>query len=174
MANSRSILRLHYRRHDAWRSCSPHGGALGWHSERMGKTIVRANGEEFCRPYPLGIVQAKLTSRLLWPGQSLSTGEEATAARDGFSIGDKPRFVIYTGAGRAEPVKSPPTSSSLTNTARMTCQCASSTDQQEKLSPIGLLPRMGKLPSFGVREGLADDLPRTAPLPPNLGCDRQF
>jgi len=58
------------------------------------KTMVRANGEEFCRPYPLGIVQAKLRSRLLWPGQSISTGEEATAARDGFSIGDKVRFLI--------------------------------------------------------------------------------
>ena len=62
------------------------------------KTIVRANGADFCKPYPLGIVRANLKSRLLWPGQSLSTGEEATAARDGFNIGDRARFVLFPGA----------------------------------------------------------------------------
>jgi hypothetical protein len=61
------------------------------------KTIVRASGADFCRPYPLGIVKASLKSRLLWPGQSLSTEEEATAARDGFNIGDRARFVVFAG-----------------------------------------------------------------------------
>jgi hypothetical protein len=64
---------------------------------RQWKTTVRANGRDFCRPFPLGIVRAKLTTRLLWPGQTLSTGQEATAARDGFDIGDKARFVIFAG-----------------------------------------------------------------------------
>jgi hypothetical protein len=63
-------------------------------------TIVRANGKDFCRPYPLGIIRAKLTSRLLWPGQSISTGQEATAARDEFVIGDKARFVIFAAPAR--------------------------------------------------------------------------
>jgi hypothetical protein len=61
-------------------------------------TIVRMNGDDFCKPYPLGIVSAKLKSKLLWPGQSLSTGEEATAARDGFNVGDRARFVVFAGA----------------------------------------------------------------------------
>jgi hypothetical protein len=64
---------------------------------RSWKTIVKASGADFCKPYPLGIVRANLKSRLLWPGQSLSTGEEATAARDGFNIGDRARFVIFPG-----------------------------------------------------------------------------
>jgi len=58
------------------------------------QTIVRANGPDFCTPYPLGIVRAHFESKLLWPGQSLSTGEEATAARDGFKIGDRARFLV--------------------------------------------------------------------------------
>jgi hypothetical protein len=67
-------------------------------------TIVSMSGADFCKPYPLGIVSANLTSRLLWPGQSLSTGEEATAARDGFNIGDRARFVVF--AGKEEDLSS--------------------------------------------------------------------
>ena len=59
-------------------------------------TVVEASAE-FCKPHPLAILKAKLTSALLWPGQSLSTGEEATAARDAFNVGDRVRFVIFTG-----------------------------------------------------------------------------
>lgn len=59
--------------------------------------VLGASRKSFCHPYPLGIMKADLTSGWLWPGQSLSTGEEATAARDGFQIGDKARFVIFTG-----------------------------------------------------------------------------
>jgi len=61
-------------------------------------TVVEASASGFCKPYPLGIVKANLTSGWLWPGQSLSTGGEATAARDGFNLGDKGRFIVFTGA----------------------------------------------------------------------------
>jgi hypothetical protein len=60
-------------------------------------TVVEASSSEFCKPHPIAIVKAKLTSALLWPGQSLLTGEEATAARDAFNVGDRVRFVIFTG-----------------------------------------------------------------------------
>ena len=66
-------------------------------TKRWTTVVIGATG--FCKPYPLGIVTAKLASGLLWPGQSLSAGEEATAARDGFNIGDRGRFVLF--AGRA-------------------------------------------------------------------------
>jgi hypothetical protein len=60
--------------------------------------VVEFGKSQFCKPYPLGIVNAKLVNRWLWPGQSLSTGEEATAARGGFAMGDHARFVIFVGA----------------------------------------------------------------------------
>ncbi len=46
------------------------------------ETIVDMSGPQFCKPYPLGIVEAHLVNGWLWPSQRLSTGEEATAARD--------------------------------------------------------------------------------------------
>lgn len=60
-------------------------------------TIAEFGKAEFCKPYPLGIVKASLAKRWLWPGQSLSTSEEATAARGGFAIGDSARFVVFLG-----------------------------------------------------------------------------
>jgi hypothetical protein len=60
------------------------------------ETIADMSGPQFCKPYPLGIVEARRVNRWLWPGQRLSTGEEATAARGGFSLGDEARFVIFT------------------------------------------------------------------------------
>ena len=68
-----------------------------WDSNAKRWTSVVGAGKGFCKPYPLGILKAKLTSGLLWPGQSLSTGEEATAARDSFNIGDRGRFVVFAG-----------------------------------------------------------------------------
>jgi len=59
-------------------------------------TIVRVNDRDTCRPYPTSRGAATLANELLWPSQSISTGEEATAARDSFAIGDKARFVIFT------------------------------------------------------------------------------
>src|SRR5258708_1411836 len=37
-------------------------------ASRRWHTIMDA-ASEYCRPYPLGIARAKLTSKLLWPGQ---------------------------------------------------------------------------------------------------------
>jgi hypothetical protein len=97
-------IRVHYC--DFVDDAMTHGEEVAYTVERWDalahewRTVVRANGQDFCRPYPLGIVRSKLTSRLLWPGQSLATGEEATAARDGFSIGDTARFVIFTAPGQ--------------------------------------------------------------------------
>jgi hypothetical protein len=59
------------------------------------RTVVASNTASFCKPYPLGIVRGKVANRWLWPGRSLSSGEEATAARDGFRRGDKARFVVF-------------------------------------------------------------------------------
>jgi hypothetical protein len=61
------------------------------------ETVVEIDKEIFCKPYPLGIVEAKLVDGWLWPGRSLGTGEEATAAR-GFKRGDIARFIIFTDA----------------------------------------------------------------------------
>ena len=66
-------------------------------SGKQWDTIVEFGRSQFCKPYPLGIVKATLINGWLWPGQSLSTGEEATAARDGFSLGDRARFIIFVG-----------------------------------------------------------------------------
>ena len=59
---------------------------------------------EYCRPYPLGIAEARLTSKLLWPGQTLSTGEDATGAR-GDLKGETMRFVVVAN-GRDFPTAS--------------------------------------------------------------------
>jgi hypothetical protein len=63
------------------------------------RQVLGASRKSFCHPYPLGIIKAELHTAWLWPGQSLSIGEEATAARDDLNIGDQVRFVIFT----AEP-----------------------------------------------------------------------
>jgi hypothetical protein len=68
-----------------------------WNS-RQNKWKTDEYGEPtFCRPYPLGISEARLFSVLLWPGQSIATGKEATAARRGFQIGDYARFSVFPG-----------------------------------------------------------------------------
>lgn len=68
-------------------------------NRQMGKweRVVEWDESSFCRPYPLGIAQAQLVSKRLWPGQSISTGEEATAARGGFELGDQARFSVFYG-----------------------------------------------------------------------------
>jgi len=59
------------------------------------RTVVASNKTSFCGPYPLGIVKGQVVNHWLWPGSSLSSGEEATAARDGFRRGDEARFVVF-------------------------------------------------------------------------------
>ena len=58
---------------------------------------------EFCSPMPTSMGNTHWVKSWLWPGESLSTHEEATAAREPFKIGDAIRFVIVTdvtGSGR--------------------------------------------------------------------------
>jgi hypothetical protein len=82
-----------------------HGAMVAYAIQRWDKQqqkwqqVMGSSRRSFCHPYPLGIVRADLTTQWLWPGKSLSIGEEATAARDGLQIGDRARFVIFT----AEP-----------------------------------------------------------------------
>jgi hypothetical protein len=77
------------------------GEAVAYSVQRFDKrgtawaTIVDASDARACRPYPLGWVTAKLKTRWLWPGQSVSMGEEATAAR-GFHKGESARFLLFT------------------------------------------------------------------------------
>jgi hypothetical protein len=75
-----------------------HGVSVGYRLQQWDKSsrrwkTVSDTAAEYCRPYPLGIAQAQLTSKLLWPGQTLSTGEEATGAR-GDLKGETMRFVV--------------------------------------------------------------------------------
>jgi hypothetical protein len=58
--------------------------------------VVVFDSSSFCKPYPLGIVEAQLKEAWLWPGQSLTTGPEATPAR--LRKGDAARFVVFTQA----------------------------------------------------------------------------
>ncbi len=69
-------------------------------------TVADSTGAGSCRPYPLGWAGAYLKAEWLWPGQSVSMGEEATAAL-GFHKGDSARFVSfsgYIGAGEKLPI----------------------------------------------------------------------
>jgi hypothetical protein len=65
--------------------------------------IFKNDDSAFCHPYPLGMVETHIITKRLWFGQSISAGEEATAARDVFAIGDKARFVVFAGNGLAFP-----------------------------------------------------------------------
>jgi hypothetical protein len=69
-------------------------------SSRHWQTILDA-ASEYCRPYPLAMVEARLTSKWLWPGQTLSTGDEATAARGNLK-GETLRFLVVAN-GRELP-----------------------------------------------------------------------
>jgi hypothetical protein len=77
---------------------SSHGVGVGYRLQKMDKsadrwqTVVDA-AAEYCQPYPLGIMEAQMTSKLLWPGQTLSTGAEATGARGNLK-GETMRFIV--------------------------------------------------------------------------------
>jgi hypothetical protein len=86
-----------------------HGTSIAYAVEKWNtqsvkwKPVVVWDQSSFCHPYPLGIVKAQLFSKRLWPGQSVTGGGEATAARDGFELGDSARFVAFAGvAGNME------------------------------------------------------------------------
>jgi hypothetical protein len=57
----------------------------------------------WCHPFPLGIVEAQVTTKKLWPFQSTSGGQGAIAGYDAFAIGDRARFVIFSGNRLAIP-----------------------------------------------------------------------
>jgi hypothetical protein len=59
-----------------------------------------ADFAKHCKPYPTGFGSTRLVERLVWPGESLGTGSEATAARDSVNKGDFIRFVLYLDAAR--------------------------------------------------------------------------
>lgn len=85
---------------------SAHGVSVGYRLQQWDKSSLRWKtvsdaAAQYCRPYPLGIAHAQLTSKLLWPGQTLSTGEEATAARGNLK-GETMRFVVVAN-GREFP-----------------------------------------------------------------------
>jgi hypothetical protein len=88
---------------------SARGVSVGYRIQQWDKSSVNWRtlldaAAEYCRPYPLGIAEAQLTSKLLWPGQTLSTGEEATGAR-GDLKGETMRFIVVTN-GRDFPTAS--------------------------------------------------------------------
>lgn len=86
-----------------------HGSVIGYAVEKWDgsaarwESIVKIDQSTFCHPYPLGMVETHIVVKRLWPGQTFSTGEEATAARDAFAVGDTARFVILAGQGLAFP-----------------------------------------------------------------------
>jgi hypothetical protein len=63
----------------------------------------KAEKSSFCRPYPLGMIETHVITKRLWFLQSISAGEEATAARDIFAIGDKARFLVFAADDNALP-----------------------------------------------------------------------
>lgn len=74
-----------------------------WNSSDRKWQVIASTQSGFCRPYPLGMVATHIVRKRLWPGQSVSGGEEATAARSAFSIGDEARFVVFADADRVVP-----------------------------------------------------------------------
>jgi hypothetical protein len=68
-------------------------------STKNWEDVFKTEKSEFCRPYPLGMIETQIITKRLWPGQSISGGEEATAVRDVFSIGDKARIVAFARDG---------------------------------------------------------------------------
>lgn len=79
------------------------------HGLRVAYTVERWNvrslewdklafqGTEFCRPEAAEDLESRFFRVLLWAGRSVSTGREATAARDGLQLGDTVRFSVFLG-----------------------------------------------------------------------------
>ena len=88
---------------------SSHGTLVGSRAEKWDPVAkqwrsVLMTGDTFsCHPSPLGMMEAHVVSKELWPGQSVSAGEGAYAVFDGIAIGVKVRFVILPGNGRMIP-----------------------------------------------------------------------
>jgi hypothetical protein len=99
---NRGAFPIHIQVCDFVTDASAPGDAVAFSVQRWDRTrqewttITDASDAANCRPYPLGWATAELKDKWLWPGQSVSMGEEATAAR-GFRKGDSARFVLYSG-----------------------------------------------------------------------------
>jgi len=63
-----------------------------WENGRWA-SLWEVRPEDFCKPYPLGIVSGKTKLSLLWPSRELTTEQEATGAR--LRKGERARFVIF-------------------------------------------------------------------------------
>ncbi len=71
-------------------------GLQKWNpSAKKWEDAFKTSKFSFCHPYPLGMIETHLVTKQLWFFQSISAGEEATAARDIFVIGDKARFLVF-------------------------------------------------------------------------------
>lgn len=51
--------------------------------------------EAFCRPYPTGIVEGRVTEIALSAGHSVETSDIAIQASEGLRLGDRLRFVVF-------------------------------------------------------------------------------
>jgi hypothetical protein len=60
---------------------------------------VKSDTSWFCHSCPLGMIETRVVSKRLWPSQAISTGEEATAARGAFAMGDRAGFVVFRRRG---------------------------------------------------------------------------
>jgi|HubBroStandDraft_6_1064221.scaffolds.fasta_scaffold05836_3 hypothetical protein len=83
--------------------------------KKWGNIFNDADKSSWCHPYPLGIVQGRIVTKRLWPGQSVFGSEEATAASDGFAVGDRARFLICARNGLIFPTPSFPIDEHRTN-----------------------------------------------------------
>ena len=75
-----------------------HGESVGYKIEMWNKRsntweTMQDASSVYCQPAPLSMVKADRYTKWLWPGQSLSTGTEATGAR-GTLKGKSLRFVV--------------------------------------------------------------------------------
>lgn len=68
-------------------------------SSKQWDTIVQFGKSEFCKPYPLGIVKAKLANGWLWPGRGLSS--------ESLPVSERPRGNQLLAAATAAPHNSP-------------------------------------------------------------------
>ena len=75
-------------------------------SSNAWETITEVNGDSYCHPYPLGMIETNLVYKRLWPGMSVEVMEgEATGAREPFQKDDRARFVVFTTANKNDAWK---------------------------------------------------------------------
>lgn len=84
-----------------------HRTQIGYTVEKWDASIGRWQSifdkAALCDAYSVGTAEMQGVTKRLWPGQSISTVEEATAARDVFAMGDRARFVVFASADLTLP-----------------------------------------------------------------------